>query len=249
MEDLKPIKRKKDVNEIEDNKEKEVSAFKLKVQKKISVKNSINIFLFNNNILLILEEEKEKDSKEEEMKLLYEIYDGDSFKKLFTFKHKYLCHKKIETICLNNEDNKNELVTPIKKDEINHLLIYSFEIENNEFNYKEIKLIKIDYIPILKYFNNNLFISINKNEKMIYVYKWEGNNCENIGIISNIDEKLNIDKIKPFIINKENFILTDNLSESSENKEEIIFPLFLYDMKDFKFIRKEIIVISNEKKK
>ena len=82
--------------------------------------------------------------------------DGDSFKKLFAFNYKYSFYKKIEITsitCSNNEELKNELVIHIKKDEINHLLIYSFEIENNEFNYKEIKLIKVDY----------LFISIKKN--------------------------------------------------------------------------------------
>jgi hypothetical protein len=80
MKKDKPKKRKEDIKDNQQNEENESSLLKLKVQKKIPIKNNENIFQINNDILIVFKKENNE---------LYEIYDGESYQKISNFTNPY----------------------------------------------------------------------------------------------------------------------------------------------------------------
>ena len=86
MKKDKPKKRKKDIEDDEQNEEKENSLLKLKVQKKIPIEQNENIFLINNDILIVF---KKESKNKKDINEIYEIYDGESYQKISNFTNPY----------------------------------------------------------------------------------------------------------------------------------------------------------------
>jgi len=243
MKKEKPKKRKEDIEDDEQDEEKGSSLLKLKVQKKLSIKNNKNIFLINNDILIVLkiENKNKKESNE-----LYEIYDGESYQKISNFTNPYKSPEESNIINLLSKDpNIFSLATIVEKEKKN-ILIFSFEIKDKKYEFKENQLIEIDFTPKLIEFNETSFLVLNQEKKEVYIYQKNNSKYEKRKEIITVPEELVIKDLQSYIINKNNFILTDLIPDQESEDDASIFSLFIYNLADFKFIRKEDINLADD---
>ena len=134
MKKDKPKKRKEDVKDDQQNEEKESSLLKLKVQKKIPIKNNENIFQINNDILIVFKKENKNKKESNE---LYEIYDGETYQKISNFTNPYKSSEISNIINLfSKEPNIFSFATIVEKTKKN-ILIFSFEIKDKKYQFKE----------------------------------------------------------------------------------------------------------------
>ena len=243
MKKDKPKKRKRDDIEEEENEEKESSLLKLNVQKKIPIKKNENIFLINNDILIVF---KKEGKNKEELNELYEIYDGESYQKISNFTNPYKSSQVSNIINLfSKAPNIFSLATIVEKEKKN-ILIFSFEIKDKKYEFKENQLIEIDFIPQLIELNDTSFLVLNKDKKEIYIYQKKNSKYEKRKEIIEIPKDLETEGLQTYFINKNNFILTDLKPDQESEDDDSLFPLFIYNINDFKFIRKENITFSDE---
>ena len=243
MKKDKPKKRKRDDIEEEENEEKESSLLKLNVQKKIPIKKNENIFIFNNDILIVF---KKEGKNKEELNELYEIYDGESYQKISNFTNPYKSSQVSNIINLfSKAPNIFSLATIVEKEKKN-ILIFSFEIKDKKYEFKENQLIEIDFIPQLIELNDTSFLVLNKDKKEIYIYQKKNSKYEKRKEIIEIPKDLETEGLQTYFINKNNFILTDLKPDQESEDDDSLFPLFIYNINDFKFIRKENITFSDE---
>lgn len=245
MKKDKPKKRKRDDIEEEENEEKESSLLKLNVQKKIPIKKNENIFLINNDILIVF---KKEGKNKEELNELYEIYDGESYQKISNFTNPYKSSQVSNIINLfSKEPNIFSLATIVEKEKNKkNILIFSFEIKDKKYEFKENQLIEIDFIPQLIELNDTSFLVLNKDKKEIYIYQKKNSKYEKRKEIIEIPKDLETEGLQTYFINKNNFILTDLKPDQESEDDDSLFPLFIYNINDFKFIRKENITFSDE---
>lgn len=243
MKKDKPKKRKRDDIEEEENEEKESSLLKLNVQKKIPIKKNENLFLINNDILIVF---KKEGKNKEELNELYEIYDGESYQKISNFTNPYKSSQVSNIINLfSKAPNIFSLATIVEKEKKN-ILIFSFEIKDKKYEFKENQLIEIDFIPQLIELNDTSFLVLNKDKKEIYIYQKKNSKYEKRKEIIEIPKDLETEGLQTYFINKNNFILTDLKPDQESEDDDSLFPLFIYNINDFKFIRKENITFSDE---
>jgi hypothetical protein len=243
MEKDKPKKRKDDAKDDQQNEEKESSLLKLKVQKKIPIKNNENIFLINNDILIVF---KKENKNKKETSELYEIYDGESYQKISNFTNPYKSSQISNIINLfSKEPNIFSFATIVEKEKKN-ILIFSFEIKDKKYQYKENQLIEIDFIPQLIELNDTSFLVLNKEKREIYIYQKKNSKYEKRNEIIKIPKELEIENLQSYFINKNNFILTDLKPDQDSEEDATTFPLYIYNLNDFKFIRKENIQLSDD---
>ena len=243
MKKDKPKKRKRDDIEEEENEEKESSLLKLNVQKKIPIKKNENLFLINNDILIVF---KKEGKNKEELNELYEIYDGESYQKISNFTNPYKSSQVSNIIYLfSKAPNIFSLATIVEKEKKN-ILIFSFEIKDKKYEFKENQLIEIDFIPQLIELNDTSFLVLNKDKKEIYIYQKKNSKYEKRKEIIEIPKDLETEGLQTYFINKNNFILTDLKPDQESEDDDSLFPLFIYNINDFKFIRKENITFSDE---
>jgi len=243
MEKAKPKKRKRDDIEDEENEEKESALLKLNVQKKIPIKKNENIFLINNDILIVF---KKEGKNKEELNELYEIYDGESYQKISNFTNPYKSSQVSNIINLfSKAPNIFSLATIVEKEKKN-ILIFSFEIKDKKYEFKENQLIEIDFIPQLIELNDTSFLVLNKDKKEIYIYQKKNSKYEKRKEIIEIPKDLETEGLQTYFINKNNFILTDLKPDQESEDDASLFPLYIYNINDFKFIRKEEINFSDE---
>lgn len=245
MKKDKPKKRKRDDIEEEENEEKESSLLKLNVQKKIPIKKNENIFLINNDILIVF---KKEGKNKEELNELYEIYDGESYQKISNFTNPYKSSQVSNIINLfSKAPNIFSLATIVEKEKNKkNILIFSFEIKDKKYEFKENQLIEIDFIPQLIELNDTSFLVLNKDKKEIYIYQKKNSKYEKRKEIIEIPKDLETEGLQTYFINKNNFILTDLKPDQESEDDDSLFPLFIYNINDFKFIRKENITFSDE---
>ena len=246
MEKNKSKKRKKDIKDDEQqNEEKESSLLKLRVQKKIPIKGNENIFLINNDILIVF---KKENKNKKEVNELYEIYDGETYQKISTFTNSYKSPKISNIINLfSKEPNILSLATLVEKEkEKKNISIISFEIKDKKYQYKDNQLIEIDFIPKLIELNDTSFLVLNKEKKEIYIYQKKNSNYEKRKEIIKMPSDLEIEDLKAYFINKNNFILTDLKPDQDSEEDASLFHLYIYNLNDFKFIRKESITLSDD---
>ena len=243
MKKDKPKKRKRDDIEDEENEEKESALLKLNVQKKLPIKKNENIFLINNDILIVF---KKESKNKEELNELYEIYDGESYQKISNFTNPYKSSQVSNIINLfSKAPNIFSLATIVEKEKKN-ILIFSFEIKDKKYEFKENQLIEIDFIPQLIELNDTSFLLLNKDKKEIYIYQKKNSKYEKRKEIIEIPKDLLTEGLQTYFINKNNFILTDLKPDQESEDDASLFPLFIYNINDFKFIRKEDINFSDE---
>lgn len=245
MKKDKPKKRKRDDIEEEENEEKESSLLKLNVQKKIPIKKNENIFLINNDILIVF---KKEGKNKEELNELYEIYDGESYQKISNFTNPYKSSQVSNIINLfSKEPNIFSLATIVEKEKNKkNILIFSFEIKDKKYEFKENQLIEIDFIPQLIELNDTSFLVLNKDKKEIYIYQKKNSKYEKRKEIIEIPKDLETEGLQTYFINKNNFILTDLKPDQESEDDASLFPLYIYNINDFKFILKEEINFSDE---
>lgn len=245
MEKAKPKKRKRDDIEDEENEEKESALLKLNVQKKIPIKKNENIFLINNDILIVF---KKEGKNKEELNELYEIYDGESYQKISNFTNPYKSSQVSNIINLfSKAPNIFSLATIVEKEKNKkNILIFSFEIKDKKYEFKENQLIEIDFIPQLIELNDTSFLVLNKDKKEIYIYQKKNSKYEKRKEIIEIPKDLETEGLQTYFINKNNFILTDLKPDQESEDDASLFPLYIYNINDFKFIRKEEINFSDE---
>ena len=245
MKKDKPKKRKRDDIEEEENEEKESSLLKLNVQKKIPIKKNENIFLINNDILIVF---KKEGKNKEELNELYEIYDGESYQKISNFTNPYKSSQVSNIINLfSKAPNIFSLATIVEKEKNKkNILIFSFEIKDKKYEFKENQLIEIDFIPQLIELNDTSFLVLNKDKKEIYIYQKKNSKYEKRKEIIEIPKDLETEGLQTYFINKNNFILTDLKPDQESEDDASLFPLYIYNINDFKFIRKEEINFSDE---
>ena len=243
MKKDKPKKRKKDIEDDEQNEEKESSLLKLKVQKKIPIKNNENIFQINNDILIVF---KKESKNKKDINEIYEIYDGESYQKISNFTNPYKSSQISNIINLfSKESNIFSLATIVEREKKN-ILIFSFEIKDKKYQYKENQLIEIDFIPQLIELNDTSFLVLNKEKREIYIYQKKNSKYEKRNEIIKIPKELEIENLQSYFINKNNFILTDLKPDQESEEDATTFPLYIYNLNDFKFIRKENIQLSDD---
>ena len=167
MKKFNPKKRKEDIEEDKQNEEKESSLLKLKVQEKIPIKQNENIFLMNNDDILIIFKKENKNKNKKNINELYEIYDGESYQKISNFTNPYKSSQISNIINLFSKDsNIFSLATVVEKEKKN-ILIFSFEIKDKKYKFKENQLIEIDFIPQLIELNDTSFLILNKDKREI----------------------------------------------------------------------------------
>lgn len=243
MKKDKPKKRKKDIEDDEQNEEKENSLLKLKVQKKIPIEQNENIFLINNDILIVF---KKESKNKKDINEIYEIYDGESYQKISNFTNPYKSSQISNIINLfSKESNIFSLATIVEREKKN-ILIFSFEIKDKKYQYKENQLIEIDFIPQLIELNDTSFLVLNKEKREIYIYQKKNSKYEKRNEIIKIPKELEIENLQSYFINKNNFILTDLKPDQDSEEDATTFPLYIYNLNDFKFIRKENIQLSDD---
>ena len=243
MKKDKPKKRKKDIEDDEQNEEKENSLLKLKVQKKIPIEQNENIFLINNDILIVF---KKESKNKKDINEIYEIYDGESYQKISNFTNPYKSSQISNIINLfSKESNIFSLATIVEREKKN-ILIFSFEIKDKKYQYKENQLIEIDFIPQLIELNDTSFLVLNKEKREIYIYQKKNSKNEKRNEIIKIPKELEIENLQSYFINKNNFILTDLKPDQESEEDATTFPLYIYNLNDFKFIRKENIQLSDD---
>ena len=243
MKKDKPKKRKKDIEDDEQNEEKENSLLKLKVQKKIPIEQNENIFLINNDILIVF---KKESKNKKDINEIYEIYDGESYQKISNFTNPYKSSQISNIINLfSKESNIFSLATIVEREKKN-ILIFSFEIKDKKYQYKENQLIEIDFIPQLIELNDTSFLVLNKEKREIYIYQKKNSKYEKRNEIIKIPKELEIENLQSYFINKNNFILTDLMPDQDSEEDATTFPLYIYNLNDFKFIRKENIQLSDD---
>lgn len=243
MKKDKPKKRKKDIEDDEQNEEKENSLLKLKVQKKIPIEQNENIFLINNDILIVF---KKESKNKKDINEIYEIYDGESYQKISNFTNPYKSSQISNIINLfSKESNIFSLATIVEREKKN-ILIFSFEIKDKKYQYKENQLIEIDFIPQLIELNDTSFLVLNKEKREIYIYQKKNSKYEKRNEIIKIPKELEIENLQSYFINKNNFILTDLKPDQESEEDATTFPLYIYNLNDFKFIRKENIQLSDD---
>jgi hypothetical protein len=243
MKKDKPKKRKKDIEDDEQNEEKENSLLKLKVQKKIPIEQNENIFLINNDILIVF---KKESKNKKDINEIYEIYDGESYQKISNFTNSYKSSQISNIINLfSKESNIFSLATIVEREKKN-ILIFSFEIKDKKYQYKENQLIEIDFIPQLIELNDTSFLVLNKEKREIYIYQKKNSKYEKRNEIIKIPKELEIENLQSYFINKNNFILTDLKPDQDSEEDATTFPLYIYNLNDFKFIRKENIQLSDD---
>ena len=243
MKKDKPKKRKKDIEDDEQNEEKENSLLKLKVQKKIPIEQNENIFLINNDILIVF---KKESKNKKDINEIYEIYDGESYQKISNFTNPYKSSQISNIINLfSKESNIFSLATIVEREKKN-ILIFSFEIKDKKYQYKENQLIEIDFIPQLIELNDTSFLVLNKEKREIYIYQKKNSKYEKRKEIIKIPKELEIENLQSYFINKNNFILTDLKPDQDSEEDATTFPLYIYNLNDFKFIRKENIQLSDD---
>ena len=243
MKKDKPKKRKKDIEDDEQNEEKENSLLKLKVQKKIPIEQNENIFLINNDILIVF---KKESKNKKDINEIYEIYDGESYQKISNFTNPYKSSQISNIINLfSKESNIFSLATIVEKEKKN-ILIFSFVIKDKKYQFKENQLIEIDFIPQLIELNDTSFLVLNKEKREIYIYQKKNSKYEKRNEIIKIPKELEIENLQSYFINKNNFILTDLKPDQDSEEDATTFPLYIYNLNDFKFIRKENIQLSDD---
>ena len=243
MEKDKPKKRKEDAKDDQQNEEKESSLLKLKVQKKIPIEQNENIFLINNDILIVF---KKESKNKKDINEIYEIYDGESYQKISNFTNPYKSSQISNIINLfSKESNIFSLATIVEREKKN-ILIFSFEIKDKKYQYKENQLIEIDFIPQLIELNDTSFLVLNKEKREIYIYQKKNSKYEKRNEIIKIPKELEIENLQSYFINKNNFILTDLMPDQDSEEDATTFPLYIYNLNDFKFIRKENIQLSDD---
>ena len=243
MKKDKPKKRKKDIEDDEQNEEKENSLLKLKVQKKIPIEQNENIFLINNDILIVF---KKESKNKKDINEIYEIYDGESYQKISNFTNPYKSSQISNIINLfSKESNIFSLATIVEREKKN-ILIFSFEIKDKKYQFKESQLIEIDFIPQLIELNDTSFLVLNKEKREIYIYQKKNSKYEKRNEIIKIPKELEIENLQSYFINKNNFILTDLKPDQDSEEDATTFPLYIYNLNDFKFIRKENIQLSDD---
>ena len=243
MEKDKPKKRKDDAKDDQQNEEKESSLLKLKVQKKIPIKNNENIFLINNDILIVF---KKENKNKKETSELYEIYDGESYQKISNFTNPYKSSQISNIINLfSKEPNIFSFATIVEKEK-KKILISSFEIKDKKYQFKENQLIDIDFFPKLIELNDTSFLVLNKEKKEIYIYQKNNSTYEKRKEIIKIPSDLEIEDLQTYFINKNSFILTDLRPDQDSEEDASFLHLYIYNLKDFKFIRKESIKLSDD---
>ena len=243
MKKDKPKKRKRDDIEEEENEEKESSLLKLNVQKKIPIKKNENLFLINNDILIVF---KKEGKNKEELNELYEIYDGESYQKISNFTNPYKSSQKSNIINLFSKDSNIFSLATIVEKEKKNILIFSFEIKDKKYQFKQNQLIEIDFIPQLIELNDTSFLILNKEKQEIYIYQKEKEKYEKRKEIIKIPDDLEIENLQSYFINKNNFILTDLKPDQDSEEDASFFPLYIYNLNDFKLIRKENIELSDD---
>jgi hypothetical protein len=127
-----------------------------------------------------------------------------------------------------------------------NILIFSFEIKDKKYQYKENQLIEIDFIPQLIELNDTSFLVLNKEKREIYIYQKKNSKYEKRNEIIKIPKELEIENLQSYFINKNNFILTDLKPDQESEEDATTFPLYIYNLNDFKFIRKENIQLSDD---
>ena len=243
MKKDKPKKRKKDIEDDEQNEEKENSLLKLKVQKKIPIEQNENILLINNDILIVF---KKESKNKKDINEIYEIYDGESYQKISNFTNPYKSSQISNIINLfSKESNIFSLATIVEKEKKN-ILIFSFVIKDKKYQFKENQLIEIDFIPQLIELNDTSFLVLNKEKREIYIYQKKNSKYEKRNEIIKIPKELEIENLQSYFINKNNFILTDLKPDQESEEDATTFPLYIYNLNDFKFIRKENIQLSDD---
>lgn len=165
-----PKKRKEDIEDDKQNEEKESSLLKLKVQEKIPIKHNENIFLINNDILIVF---KKESKNKKDINELYEIYDGESYQKISNFTNPYKSSQKSNIINLFSKDSNIFSLATIVEKEKKNILIFSFEIKDKKYQFKQNQLIEIDFIPQLIELNDTSFLILNKEKQEIYIYQKE----------------------------------------------------------------------------
>lgn len=246
MKKFNPKKRKEDIEDDKQNEEKESSLLKLKVQEKIPIKNNENIFLMNNDDILIVFKKENKNKNKKDINELYEIYDGESYQKISNFTNPYKSSQISNIINLFSKDSNIFSLATIVEKEKKNILIFSFEIKDKKYKFKENQLIEIDFIPQLIELNNTSFLILNKDKREIYIYQKKEEKYEKRKEIIKIPNDLGIENLQSYFINKNNFILTDLKPDQESEEDASCFPLYIYNLNDFKFIRKENIQISDD---
>jgi len=127
-----------------------------------------------------------------------------------------------------------------------NILIFSFEIKDKKYEFKENQLIEIDFTPKLIEFNETSFLVLNQEKKEVYIYQKNNSKYEKRKEIITVPEELVIKDLQSYIINKNNFILTDLIPDQESEDDASIFSLFIYNLADFKFIRKEDINLADD---
>ena len=243
MKKDKPKKRKEDVKDDQRNEEKESSLLKLKVQKKIPINNNENIFQINNDILIVFKKENKNKKESNE---LYEIYDGESYQKISNFTNPYKSSEISNIINLfSKEPNIFSLATIVEKEKKN-ILIFSFEIKDKKYQFKENQLIEVDFVPQLIELNDTSFLVLNKEKKELNIYQKKNSNYEKRKETIKIPSDLEIEDLQTYFINKNSFILTDLRPDQDSEEDASFLHLYIYNLKDFKFIRKESIKLSDD---
>ena len=191
-----------------------------------------------------------RKAKKNEINELYEIYDGESYQKINTFTNSYKSPKISNIINLfSKEPNIFSFATIVEKEKDkkkNNISIFSFEIKDKKYQYKDNQLIEIDFVPKLIELNDTSFLVLNKEKKEIYVYQKNNSNYEKRKEIIKIPSDLEIEDLQTYFINKNNFILTDLKPDQDSEEDASLFPLYIYNLNDFKFIRKENIKLSDD---
>ena len=133
-----------------------------------------------------------------------------------------------------------------KEKEKKSILIFSFEIKDKKYQFKENQLIETDFAPKLISLNDTSFLALNKEKKEINIYQKKNSNYEKRKEIIKVPNELEIDDLQSHVINKNNFILTDLKPDQESEEDASIFTFFIYNLEDFKFVRKEVINISED---
>lgn len=88
-----------------------------------------------------------------------------------------------------------------KEKEKKNILIFSFEIKDKKYQYKDNQLIEIDFIPKLIELNENYYLVLNKEKKEIYIYLKKNSNYGKRKEIIKMPSDLEIEDLQAYFIN------------------------------------------------